>query len=175
MKNFDVTEAIEILRRTPAAISAILGNGLSADWITPNEGPNTWSPFDIVAHLIYGEKTDWIPRVKIILHADNKVFTPFDMNAHFEDSRGKTIEILLDEFVHLRAGNLSELSSLTIQEDQLSLTGIHPEFGPVTLEEHLAAWVVHDLGHIAQISRVMAKRYKQDVGPWTAYMSVLNR
>ena len=166
-------KSIHILERTPSILKALLQN-LSEDWTTPNEGPETWSPYDVVGHLIHGEKTDWIPRARIILEQGEKQpFTPFDRFAQFVESKGKTLNQLLDEFESHRTDNIKTLKALNITEADLTKTGIHPEFGAVTLENLLAAWVVHDLGHIHQISRVMAKQYTNEVGPWTQYMGVL--
>ncbi|MBL7776093.1 MAG: DinB family protein, partial [Saprospiraceae bacterium] len=151
-------------------------DGLSDAWLFENEGPDTWSPFDIVGHLIHGEKTDWIPRMRIILSdGPDKTFTPFDRFAQFEASKGKTLRQLLGEFRDLRAANLNILRATPIGPDELAKTGIHPAFGPVTLEQLLATWTVHDLGHIAQVSRVLAKQYRSAVGPWEAYLPVLTR
>ncbi|TYP99580.1 DinB family protein [Tenacibaculum adriaticum] len=171
---FIIEKALEILKQTPKTLSCLLEN-LSDDWVLSNEGIDTWSPYDIVGHLIHGEKTDWIPRLNIILYEDNKRFTPFDRFAQFESSQGKNIKELLSEFKHLRSSNIDYLQSLNLPNEQLNLTGIHPEFGDVTIRELLSTWVTHDLGHIAQISRVMAKQYKEEVGPWTAYVSILNK
>ncbi|MEQ6165682.1 DinB family protein [Ekhidna sp. MALMAid0563] len=170
---FSLEKSIHILERTPAVLKTLLKN-LSEDWTAPNEGPDTWSPYDVVGHLIHGEKTDWIPRAKIILEqGESQPFTPFDRFAQFEESKGKTLNQLLDEFESHRTDNIKTLKALNITEADLTKTGIHPEFGAVTLENLLAAWVVHDLGHIHQISRVMAKQYTNEVGPWTQYMGVL--
>jgi hypothetical protein len=149
---------------------------LSPEWTDPNEGDNTWSPFDVIGHLIHGEKTDWIIRAKIIL-ADGpiKEFESFDRFAQFENSKGKTLNQLLDEFEMLRVQNLEQLRSMNISIKDLSLEGTHPQFGKVTLKELLATWATHDLGHIAQISRVMAKQYKAEVGPWIEYLGILKK
>ncbi|MEQ8629232.1 DinB family protein [Ekhidna sp.] len=170
---FSLEKSIHILDRTPAVLKTLLRN-LPEDWTAPNEGPDTWSPYDVVGHLIHGEKTDWIPRARIILEQGEKQpFTPFDRFAQFEESKGKTLNQLLDEFESHRTDNIKTLESLNISQADLTKTGIHPEFGAVTLENLLAAWVVHDLGHIYQISRVMAKQYTNEVGPWSQYMGVL--
>ena len=140
-----------------------------------NEGENTWSPYDVVGHLIHGENTDWLPRTKIILQQGaDTAFVPYDRFAQFENSKGKSLQELLSEFKILRKANIDELKYLNIGSEELKLTGIHPEFGGVTLKQLLSAWVVHDLGHIVQISRVMAKQYKEETGPWTKYLKVLN-
>ena len=171
---YSLDTATEILERTPIILSQWLG-GLSPAWTSPNEGPETWSPYDIIGHLIHGEKTDWIPRLKIILSdKEDKTFVPFDRFAQFEESQGKTLEQLLEEFSTLRKENLVYLRSLNLTDQQLEMTGMHPELGPVTLSELLASWVVHDLNHISQISRVMAHQYKNEVGVWQAYMGILN-
>ena len=162
---FDLDDAIEILERTPVVVANLL-SGLSDSWIAGNEGGESWSPFDIAGHFVVGEKTDWLGRTKIILeHGTSRPFEPFDRFAQFHESKGKTVEDLLDEFARLRAENLQELSGLVSKND-LDKKGVHPEFGEVTLRQLLAAWVVHDLGHIAQISRVMSKQYRNEAGPW---------
>ena len=173
MEKFSVQKSLEILQRTPEVLILLLEN-LSDDWIFSNEGENTWSPYDVIGHLIHGEKTDWIPRLNQILFDDNKHFVPFNRIAQFQDSQGKSLQTLLNTFKELRAKNIQYLLSLNLSEKELHLTGIHPEFGEVTAKQLLATWAVHDLGHIAQISRVMAKQYKDEVGPWTAYISILN-
>ncbi len=172
---YNINNALEILERTPKTLQALLLN-LSESWSHQNEGEHTWSPFDVVGHLIHGEKTDWIPRARLILSdAEHKVFKPFDRFAQFEISNGKTLSELLNEFSELRAKNLEALKTLALTKDDLNLKGIHPELGEVTLKQLLATWVTHDLGHIAQIARVMAKQYKDEVGPWEAYISILNK
>lgn len=172
---FDINKSIEILSRTPSSLEALL-NGLSASWLMNNEGENTWSPYDIVGHLIHGEKTDWMPRARVILsNLADKTFVPFDRFAQKNEDQNKPIEALLQEFRALRTANLKELKALPINEIELAKTGIHPELGEVRLKELLSTWVVHDLGHISQISRVMAKQYKTEVGPWKAYLGILKR
>lgn len=171
---FNLKHAIEILERTPNILETSL-SGLSDQWLQQNEGPGTWSPFDIVGHLIHGEKTDWIPRTELILNqSDSKTFTPFDRFAQFENSKGKSITQLLEEFKTIRIANINTLKSLNIQSKQLMLKGTHPELGEVTLEQLISTWTVHDLGHLAQISRVMASQYRSEVGPWKAYLGILN-
>ena len=173
--NFDLKKAIEILERTPSVLESLLGN-LSDDWTSRNEGENTWSPYDVVGHLIHGENTDWLPRTKIILsRGTNTDFEPYDRFAQFENSKGKSLRQLLSTFKKLRKANMDELKFMNFEENELELTGIHPEFGAVTLRQLLAAWVVHDLGHIVQISRVMAKQYKEEAGPWVKYLTVLGQ
>lgn len=171
---YNLQEAIDILSRTPKALSNLLKD-LPDNWTKNNEGGESWSPFDVMGHYVHGEKTDWITRLEIILgENDNKTFEPFDRFAQFEDSKGKNINDLLIEFQELRSKNLEILKSKNIQESDLSKKGIHPDFGDVTLKELLSVWVAHDLGHIAQITRVMAKQYKENVGPWKAYLRVVN-
>ena len=171
---FNLAESIEILSKTPIVVSNLL-RGLPELWIKTNEGGDTWSPYDVVGHLIHGEKTDWIPRAMLILdQGEDKTFKPFDRFAQFEESHGKTLEELLNEFHELRTMNLQKLQEMNVYDQMLKQKGIHPEFGPVTLKQLLATWVVHDLGHIVQISRVMAKLYKEEVGPWTKYLKVLS-
>jgi DinB superfamily len=172
---FNINDSIVILERTPMVLETLL-TGLNEKWITNNEGGDTWSPFDVLGHLIHGEKTDWIPRMMIILdEKDNKKFTPFDRFAQFKESKGKTLGDLLEEFKMLRRKNLAILKEIKITEEMLNLKGIHPEFGEVTLQQLLATWVVHDLGHLCQTTRVMAKQYKQEIGPWTKYFSIFNK
>lgn len=175
MEKFNLDKSIEILERTPSVLNSLL-NGLSESWIQENEGENTWSPFDVVGHLIHGEKTDWITRTKIILeHGEEKVFTPFDRFAQFTESKNKNLNELLEEFEKLRKANLIELKKLSLKQEDLSKTGKHPEFGTVTLEQLLATWVVHDLNHIRQIVNAMANQYNEDTGPWKEYLSILKR
>lgn len=172
---FQLSDAIAVLERTPAAFRALLG-GLPDQWIDGNEGPNTFSPFDNLGHLIHGERTDWIPRALIILaQAASRRFEPYDRFAQVRESQGKRLADLLDEFAALRARNLVTLRSWNLSDRELALEGEHPEFGPVTLRQLLATWVAHDLGHVAQTSRVMAKQYRDAVGPWRAYLPVLDR
>ena len=172
---FNLSEAQLILSKTPLLLSQLLSE-LPEKWVKNNEGENTWSPYDIVGHLIHGEKTDWITRAKIILeNSPDNSFEPFDRFAQFENSKGKTIDDLLGEFGELRSKNLEELKELNIGLEQLNLEGIHPDFGTVTLKELLSTWVVHDFNHINQITRVMASNYKQEVGPWIQYISFMNR
>ncbi|MDD7887915.1 DinB family protein [Flavivirga sp. 57AJ16] len=172
---YHLKQASEILERTPNTLNAMLSN-LSDAWIYTNEGDNTWSVFDIVGHLIHGEKTDWIIRAKMILSdSENKTFESFDRFAQFENSKGKTLQQLLEAFSELRAKNLKALKQLEITESQLDMKATHPELGEVTLKELLATWVAHDLGHMAQIARVMAKQYKDEVGPWEAFIPILNK
>ena len=172
---FELTNALAVLERTPAAFRALLG-GLPEAWTAPNEGPDTFSAFDNMGHLIHGERTDWIPRARIILEQGvNRRFEPYDRFAQYRESEGKSMPQLLVEFAQLRAGNLETLRGWRLTERELALEGEHPAFGPVTLRQLLATWVAHDLGHLAQTSRVMAKQYREAVGPWRAYLPVLDR
>jgi len=172
---FELSEGIAILERTPATFRALLG-GLPAPWITCDEGPDTFSPFDNLGHLIHGERTDWIPRARIILaQGAPRRFEPYDRFAQSRESAGKTLAELLDEFTALRAANLDTMRSWKLAEAQFALEGEHPALGTVTLRQLLATWVAHDLGHIAQTTRVMAKRYRDAVGPWREYLPIVNR
>ncbi|MBK8563750.1 MAG: DinB family protein [Saprospiraceae bacterium] len=170
---FSIDKSLEILERTPAVLSTMLV-GLSDDWTMKNEGGETWSPFDVIGHLIHGEQTDWIPRMKQILElGTSEPFAPFDRNAQFEVSKGKNLDQLLQDFTRLRQVNLRILKDALLDDDALSKQGIHPALGVVTLKQLLSCWTVHDLGHIHQISRVMAKQYSTEVGPWIAYLAVV--
>jgi DinB family protein len=171
---FDLDSSIDLLRRTPTILRALL-DGIPDEYARANEGPDTFSPFDNVGHLIDGEETDWMTRARIVLSDDNseKSFTPYDRFRHYERNKGRTLESLLSEFERLRKQNLTELRGWNLDESDLDRTGVHPSFGDVTLRQLLAAWVVHDLGHIAQIARVMAKQYRDEVGPWVPFMPVL--
>ena len=172
---FDLEAGIAVLERTPHGLRALL-SGLPPTWTGATEGPETWSPFDIVGHLIHGERTDWIQRARIILaQGQERRFAPFDRFAQFRESEGKTLAELLDEFAELRAENLVTLAGWRLTDAQLALRGEHPELGPVTLRQLLATWVAHDLGHVAQTARVMAKQYREAVGPWRAYLPVMDR
>ncbi|HSQ61498.1 MAG TPA: DinB family protein [Acidobacteriota bacterium] len=172
---YRLDEAVAMLSRTPGILRAWL-SGLPDAWTATNEGPGTWSAFDVVGHLIHGERTDWLPRAEHLLqHGEAMPFPVFDRTAMFEASKGKSLADLLDTFDALRSANLALLRSKALTEADLDRTGRHPEFGPVTLRQHLATWVAHDLSHLAQIARVMAKRYENEVGPWTAYLSILSR
>jgi uncharacterized damage-inducible protein DinB len=149
---------------------------ISPDWTENNEGGETWSVFDVLGHLVHGEKTDWIPRAKIILSdAPDKTFQPFDRFAQFDESKGKTLQQLLDELKMLRKKNIEILRSEKLTNENLEEKGGHPALGEVTLAQLLATWTVHDLDHISQISRIMAKQYKEAVGPWVEYLGILNR
>ncbi len=171
--NFTLEKSLEILERTPDVLITMLED-ISTDWTLVNEGGDSWSAYDILGHLIHGEKTDWIPRAEIILSNNtDKTFTPFDRLAQVEDSKGKSLSQLLTEFKTLREINIEYLRSKKITDKNLEEKGIHPAFGEVTLSQLLSTWVVHDLNHIAQISRVMAKQYKAAVGPWIEYVRIL--
>lgn len=166
-------ECTSILERTPGTLDALL-RGLPEAWVKATEGPKTWSPYDVLGHLIHGERTDWMPRLAIILeHGTSRAFDTFDREAQFEESRGKTLAMLLDEFRALRVENLERLRALDLQQQQLELQGMHPALGVVTVRQLLATWAAHDLDHIVQISRVMAKHYREEVGPWAQYLSVM--
>jgi uncharacterized damage-inducible protein DinB len=173
--NFSFNDAVPVLGSTPAVLRAWLSE-LPDSWTRANEGRDTWSPYDIVGHLIHGERTDWIPRVELLLqHGDSRPFIPFDRFAQFRDSQGKSLLQLLDIFAQLRAANLSRLESLDLRPSDLQRPGRHPELGPVTLAQLLSAWVVHDLSHLAQIARVMGRQYEAAVGPWVEYLPMLTR
>jgi DinB family protein len=171
--DFDLDRAIEVLERTPPAMHALLG-GLSEPWVSGTEGPGTFSPFDVVGHLIDGEETDWMPRARIILArgADPR-FEPYDRFRHKARNVGRTMSSLLEELTRLRSDNIAELRGWRLGAAELGLPGMHPSLGPVTLRHLLAAWVVHDLEHIAQAARVMAKQYGTEVGPWVPFLPVL--
>src|SRR6476469_1978009 len=171
--DFKFDDALPVLRRTPGVVRALLFD-LPDVWTGATEGPRTWSPYDVVGHLIHGERTDWVPRVEHILnHGDAVPFPPFDREAMFEASKGKTIVELLDTFTELRTESLRKLQALNLTKKDLELPGRHPEFGQILLGQHLATWVIHDLTHISQIVRVLARQYSGAVGPWRAYLSVL--
>ena len=172
---FRLPDAIAVLERTPATFRALLA-GLPDGWIAANEGPGTFSPFDNVGHLVHAERADWIPRARIVLaQAADRRFEPYDRFAQFRESQGKSVSALLDEFAQLRADNVATLRCWKLSDAQLALEGEHGEFGPVTLRQLLATWVAHDLGHVAQTARVMAKQYRDAVGPWRAYLPVMDR
>lgn len=173
--SFDLAEGIAVLERTPVVLRALL-SGLPDGWVTATEGPETWSPYDVVGHLIHGERTDWIARAEIILaQGESRRFTPFDRFAQFTESNGKSLGDLLDEFAELRAGNLAQVWSWQLTDAQMSLEGEHPSLGTVTLRNLLATWVAHDLSHLGQIARVMAKQYREEVGPWREYLPIMDR
>ncbi|HUX34455.1 MAG TPA: DinB family protein [Gemmatimonadaceae bacterium] len=173
--NFDLATGTAVLQRTPSTLRAMLA-GLAPAWTDATEGPDTWSPYDIMGHLIHGERTDWIGRARIILaQGADRRFPVFDRYAQFRESEGKSLVQLLDEFARLRAENLSTLAGWNLTDAQLALEGEHPAFGTVSLRQLLATWVAHDLGHVAQVARVMAKQYREAVGPWRAYLPVMDR
>lgn len=170
---FDLSEARAVLARTPSALDVWL-RGLPAAWLSADEGPDTFSPYIVVGHLIHGERTDWIPRARVILeHGTAWPFEPFDRFAQLRAGAGKTLRQLLAEFADLRAQSLAELRALRLTPEQLALQGRHPELGVVTLAQLLSTWVAHDLDHLIQVARVMAKGYTEAVGPWRAYLRVL--
>jgi hypothetical protein len=173
--SFQLSDGIAVLERTPATFRALLA-GLPDTWTARNEGPDTFSPFDNLGHLIHGERADWIPRARIILaQGATRRFEPYDRFAQIRESEGKQLAQLLDEFAQLRAGNLATLRGFELTDRELALEGEHPSLGTVTLRQLLATWVAHDLGHIAQTARVMAKQYREAVGPWRQYLPVLDR
>jgi hypothetical protein len=168
-----LADSIALLARTPVALDAFL-RGLPDAWTLRNEGENTWSALDIVGHLIHCERTDWMPRAKMVLEfGETLTFGPFDRWGHAREVVGKSLGQLLDEFARLRSENLDELSAMNLGEDDLQRRGKHPAFGVVTLSQLLAAWAAHDLNHLHQISRVMAHQYREAVGPWSAYLGVM--
>jgi uncharacterized damage-inducible protein DinB len=171
--NFTLDDALPVLRTTPSVLRAWLQD-LPDSWTKANEGAETWSPYDVVGHLIHGERTDWMERVGIILaHGESRPFTPFDRFAQFEASRGKSLRQLLDTFAELRAANLVRLESRDLRREDLDRRGRHPELGQVTLGQLLATWVAHDLNHLGQLARVMGRQYTEAVGPWVEYLPML--
>jgi len=174
LTEFNLDETIAVLTRTPATVDALL-RGLPASWVRSNEGKDTWSAFDIVGHLIVGERTDWMPRVRVILESgEARPFDPFDRFAQLKESQNKSLEQLLDDFARLRRENVAALQALNLQPEDFSRRGRHPALGVVTLSQLLATWAVHDLTHVHQLSRVMAHQYREAVGPWSEYLGVLN-
>jgi uncharacterized damage-inducible protein DinB len=171
---FDLDSAQRMLQRTPSTLAGLVRD-LPEAWVRQDEGTGTWTVFDVVGHLIHGDRTDWIPRARTILeHGSSRAFEPFDRLAQFQASRGKSLGQLLDEFSAVRARSLAELAELRLEPEQLLLQGRHPELGVVTLGQLLSTWVTHDLDHIVQVARVMAKGYTEEVGPWRAYLRVLS-
>jgi hypothetical protein len=169
----NLSHTISLLTRTPASLNVLLRD-LPENWTFCNEGENTWCAFEVVAHLIYGERADWIPRAKFLLQfGETRAFEPFDRQGHVRASQGKSLPQLLDEFVRARSESLDQLRALNLQPEDLERRGRHPAFGPVTLSQHLATWAVHDLTHLHQISRIMAHQYREAVGPWRADLGVL--
>lgn len=170
---YTLADAVAVLERTPASLDALL-RGLPDRWTTGNEGPETWSPFDVIGHLIHADRTDWLPRAEHLLtHGDTLPFPPFDRFAQLETSKGKTLPELLDTFRRERAACLARLVAMNLTEADLARVGRHPEFGQVTLAQLLATWVAHDLDHIAQVARVMGRQYTEAVGPWRAYLRII--
>lgn len=173
--DFELANSVAVLERTPDVLRSMLA-GLSPAWTDATEGPDTWSPYVILGHLIHGERADWIPRAQIILsQGATRRFELYDRFAQFRESQGKSLMDLLGEFAQLRAESLATLAGWRLTDAQLALLGEHPEFGAVTLRQLLSCWVAHDLGHIAQTARVMAKQYREAVGPWRAYLPVMDR
>ena len=171
---FVIEEATAILARTPATLDALL-RGLPDGWIAAHEGGQTWSPFDVVGHLIHGEQTDWMPRLRIILeHGESQPFEKFDRLAQFTASRGRRLPDLLDRLAGLRRDNLADLAAMRLSNADLDRRGRHPELGAVTARQLLATWVAHDLDHVVQIARVMATQYSDEVGPWRAYLRIIS-
>jgi hypothetical protein len=172
---FQLEQAIEVLRRTPSVLRSML-SGLSDPWVFNNYGLDTFSPFDVVGHLIHAERADWIARARMILeHGESRAFEPFDRYAMYEASKGKTLAELLDTFASLRQENVRTVESMSLTPEKLALRGTHPELGTVTLENLLATWVAHDLNHVAQIAKAMASQYREAVGPWEVHLSILRR
>jgi hypothetical protein len=169
---FRLDEAVALLERTPASLSALL-SGLPEAWVEATEGEGTWSPYDVIGHLIHGERTDWIPRARHILAGERRPFAPFDRTAQLTESQSKSLQELLATFAGVRGESLAALAEMNLSEADLERKGLHPELGEVTLAQLLAAWVVHDLDHVAQIARTMAKVYSQATGPWSVYLSIL--
>ena len=171
----NVFAVLAILRQTPLTVSALL-DGLPEDLLGANEGPDTFSPRDVLGHLVFGEETDWVPRIRIILeHGPRRPFTPFDRTGFRAAYAGVGTAELLDRFASLRGSNLAFVRDLRLTPEKLALPGTHPELGAVTLGQLLSTWAVHDLGHVTQISRVLAKQYRDEVGPWRAYLTILDR
>jgi hypothetical protein len=174
MADFNLQDTIALLSRTPAALNALLRD-LPDAWTLRNEGGDSWTAYDVVGHLIHGERTDWMQRTRGILeHGDTRAFQPFDREAQQRDSQGKSLAQLLDEFARLRAGNVEDLRGLNLQPEDFARRGRHPVFGVVMLSQLLATWAAHDLTHLHQISRIMAHQYREAVGPWTRYLGVMH-
>ena len=172
---FSLPSAIKILEKTPGMLRLWL-LGLDMEWITNNYGQQTFSPFDVVGHLLHGEQTDWMARLELILdHGEGQTFTPWDRYAMYEESKGKTIEQLVDEFASARQGNLNRLRSKNLDPSDLGKFGRHPKFGRVSLSQLLATWVAHDLNHIHQIAKCMAWQYRDEIGPWREYVTFIDR
>jgi hypothetical protein len=174
MTEHDLQNTIELLSRTPAALNALLRD-MPETWTLRNEGDKTWSPFQVVGHLIHGERADWIPRAKMILeYGETKTFVPFDRWGMEREIHSKSLSRLLDEFARVRSQNLDELRGLNLRPQDLQRKGRHPDLGPVTLSQLLATWAAHDLTHLHQISRTMAHQYRESVGPWSVYLGVMS-
>jgi hypothetical protein len=172
---FDLTTGVPVLERTPRTLRAMLA-GLPAEWTDATEGPDSWSPHVVVAHLVHADRTNWMVRARTIRDLGRaRALPPFDPAGQLRDATGRPFPDLLDEFERVRADNLASLASWSVGRDELALTGEHPEFGVVTLRQLLATWVAHDLTHVAQIARVMAKQYRDAVGPWRAYLPIMDR
>jgi hypothetical protein len=172
--NFDLNKSIEMLERTPDVYFALFNNS-KHNWDKINEGIGTWSGYNMIGHFIHGEKTDWIPRAEIILgNKDNKTFEPYDRYAQDKLYSSQTTEELLAEFKILRNQNIQKLLSWNLSENDLNKQGIHPDLGTVTLRQLISTWTVHDIVHLNQVSRVIVKHYAEDVGPWKAYIKLLN-
>lgn len=173
MSEFKLEDTIALLSNTPAALDALLRN-LPEPWVHRREGGDSWTAFEVVGHLIHGEQTDWMPRARMILeYGDSRPFDAFDRGGHKQDIQGKSIGQLLDEFARARSENLAALRSLNLQPGDFARRGRHPALGGVTMSQLLATWAAHDLTHIHQISRIMAYQYRDTVGPWSAYLGVM--
>ena len=168
----NLDDAVAVLERTPSSLSALLA-GLPDTWTRATEGDGTWSPYDVIGHLIHGERTDWIPRARHILAGNTRPFETFDRTAQFKESEGKSLAELLEIFADARQHNVAALLEMHLTDEDLRRPGVHPELGHVTLKQLLATWVVHDLDHVSQIARTMAKAYREATGPWSAYLSIL--
>lgn len=171
---YSLERSYEILDRTPDVFQSLL-SGLPDDWVMPNEGPETFSPYDVIGHLIHGEKTDWVPRIKMILEfGGTRTFERYDRFAQYQESKGKSLQQLLDEFAVLRKENMIWFRSLNLAENDFDKKGMHPVLGEVTLRNLLSTWAVHDLTHISQVTRVMTKQYKEEMGPWPQFFRILD-
>jgi hypothetical protein len=171
-EGFRLDDAVAVLERTPASLRALL-EGLPETWVRATEGEGTWSPYDVIGHLVHGERTDWIPRARHILAGETRPFEPFDRTAQFRESEGKSLAELLTTFTDLRQESLRDLRALNLTEDDLDRRGLHPALGEVTMAQLLSTWTVHDLDHVTQIARTMAKVYTRATGPWIEFLSVL--
>ena len=169
----NLADTVSLLSRTPITLNTLLRDQPDI-WTTSNEGANTWTAYDVIGHLAHGERADWIPRVKCILqHGESHAFEPFDRFAQDRESKGKSLSQLLDEFSQLRAENLGTLRAMNLQPADLDRRGLHPSLGPVTMSQLLATWAAHDMTHVHQISRILARQYRETVGPWSQYLGVL--